>query len=157
MEIIDYWPIIVGCAFLALAAGCEWQFRRVPNALCFPFSIAGLAVAVLGTTGHIPNVAGDFMSSISGLTVGFASLIFFYNKVGLGAGCVKAQATFGIWAGCAMTSSACISIMILTSVITLICYAIASRFVDREEQYLFPAQITLSLGSIVGAMWWLGL
>ena len=79
----------------------------------------------------------------------------FYAYRILGAGCVKAQAVFGAWVGCALPLSACLvatltttlGAALLTSVIAGLWYLMQSE--ETRPGYLFPAQVTLSIGSLL--------
>jgi len=81
---------------LLLALWMAWidmKTNRIPNYLTLGSALAGLAYQ-LWVHGW-PGVAEGFL----GIGLGFALLIFFYLKGGLGAGDVKALAALGAWLG----------------------------------------------------------
>lgn len=71
----------------------DMRTNRIPNYLTLGTALAGLGyqLGVYGWTG----LANGFL----GMSLGFALLIFFYWKGGLGAGDVKALAALGAWLG----------------------------------------------------------
>jgi len=80
--------------FLSLwMAWSDIRTQRIPNYLTYGCAIAGL-VYHLGLNGW---VGGG--TALLGLVVGFALLIIFYWRGGIGAGDVKALAALGAWLG----------------------------------------------------------
>lgn len=81
---------------LLLSVWMAWwdlRARRIPNYLTFGTALAGLGFQA-GLHG-LPGL-GD---GLLGLVLGFALLILFYIKGGMGAGDVKALAALGAWLG----------------------------------------------------------
>ena len=81
---------------LALACWMAWgdiRSRRIPNYLTLGTALAGLGFQ-FGTQGWYGLGQG-----LLGLGLGFALLIGFYLKGGMGAGDVKALAALGAWLG----------------------------------------------------------
>jgi prepilin peptidase CpaA len=81
---------------LALAGWMAWgdvRGRRIPNYLTLGTALAGLGFQ-FGTHGW-PGLGQGLL----GLGLGFALLIVFYLKGGMGAGDVKALAALGAWLG----------------------------------------------------------
>ncbi len=81
---------------LLLACWMAWgdaRTRRIPNYLTLGTALAGLGFQ-LGAHGW-PGLGEGFL----GLCVGFALMIGFYLKGGMGAGDVKALAALGAWLG----------------------------------------------------------
>ncbi len=79
-----------------LALWMAWsdvKTKRIPNYLSFGGALAGLGFQ-LGAHGWA-GLAEGFL----GMLLGFALLIFFYVKGGMGAGDVKALAALGAWLG----------------------------------------------------------
>jgi prepilin peptidase CpaA len=83
-----------------LALWMAWRdatTSRIPNYLTGGCALAGLGYQ-LGFHG-LAGLADGFL----GMGLGFALLIFFYVKGGMGAGDVKALAALGAWLGCVNT------------------------------------------------------
>jgi Flp pilus assembly protein protease CpaA len=150
----EFWAMGPGVLFLIAAAFCQWGLKRVPNALCLGFLMGALALAAASSFGAVQS-AGGLGSSLLGLTLGFAMLLPLYAR-GMGAGCVKAQAVFGAWVGCALPAAQCALAVFAT---TLLGAALTQAFLwlawqwvscEDREGFEFPAQVTLSLGSLIG-------
>jgi prepilin peptidase CpaA len=109
---------------LLLAIWMAWidiKTNRIPNYLTLGSALAGL-VFQLWAHGW-PGLADGFM----GLGLGFALMIFFYLKGGLGAGDVKAIAALGAWLG------------------------------PGQTLYLFIYMAFSGVVILVGFLWWRGL
>lgn len=102
-------------------AWSDMKTKRVPNYLTFGSAAAGLIYQ--GWSHGWPGVADGFL----GMGLGFALLIFFYWKGGLGAGDVKALAALGAWLG------------------------------PRQTIYLFIFMAISGVFVIIGLLWWRGL
>jgi Flp pilus assembly protein protease CpaA len=133
---------------------------RVPNLLSFPAIVSGWLVALaISASIEIPSRGGGLVPSVAGSAVGFFLLIPFYKGGWLGAGCVKMQMAFGAWVGCAVGLPAAVLVTGLATVAGGLITAIGAAYLvlrlrSQEEvivwSHLFPAQITLSLGSVWG-------
>jgi len=88
-----YAGLIIPLVLSGWMAWGDFKTRRIPNYLTFGTAIAGLGfqVGMHGLSGLI--------SGLLGLVTGFALLILFYVKGGMGAGDVKALAALGTWLG----------------------------------------------------------
>jgi hypothetical protein len=164
---LEYWPIWVGAAVLLIAALFQLLTGRVPNA--FTFSAVALAWLVALTQlvpGMLPPLHGGIVSSMAGTVAGLVMLLKAY-KLGLGAGCLKAQMAFGAWVGCAMgleTALLAVVFATLLGQVALILIHIAigrvrgdpsNDFVAAEQtasDAMLPAQATVAVGSIGGVM-----
>jgi prepilin peptidase CpaA len=82
-------PLLIALAM----AWIDMRTNRIPNYLTLGCALSGLGYQ-LGFSGWT-GLADGFL----GMVVGFALLIFFYWKQGLGAGDVKALAALGAWMG----------------------------------------------------------
>jgi hypothetical protein len=100
---VAYWPIWVGFAFMFVVALTFQIQGRVPNALTF-FGIATgwlVAVVIECAPGLLPATGGGILPSLAATVVCLVLQLKAY-KIGLGAGCLKAQMVFGAWIGCAL-------------------------------------------------------
>lgn len=156
---------ICGGILVALVAGfLQSHVWRVPNSLTLKSIglawICGLVLTVLGGPG------AGLLSSIAGALLAGAVLLPLYVCGGLGAGCVKAQMSFGAWIGCGLELSQVPRVVLLSTlagvVLAMALYLIARLRPRAEDDPLsgeFNAQLPLSLGSIAGllACWGFGL
>ena len=151
------WPLVVGFVFLLATALCQWRMARVPNALSLVFMIGAFVVAVLVSTGLI-SLEGGLIPWVAGLFTGLLALVPAYARGMWGAGSVKAQAIFGAWVGCALPIVSCIAMVLAASALAVgitlaMCWEhCRSVKVEDHRAYFFPAQITLALGNIAGAL-----
>ena len=166
MNLLDptLWALWCGCLLLLMAASVNARTLRVPNQLTLPALLSGLLLAlVIGSSTGTPTHGGGLVPSLGAAIVGLLLLVPFYANHGLGAGCVKMQMAFGAWAGCALGLRAAVLVTGLATVVGVLLTTIAaSLFVATHrlrpymeqtyDAYLFPAQITLSLGSICGVI-----
>jgi Flp pilus assembly protein protease CpaA len=117
------------------------------------------AIAVSSSLG-VPSNGGGILPSLASAVIGLALLIPFYAAGWLGGGCVKMQMAFGAWIGCAF---AMIPAVRITAVATLAggIFTLGALIVARKlrlnteggpASQLFPAQVTLSIGSSAGAL-----
>jgi Flp pilus assembly protein protease CpaA len=124
--------------------------------------LAGWLVALaISASDEIPSHGGGLLPSLAATAVGFFLLVPFYRSAGLGAGCVKMQMAFGAWVGCAMDLPSAVLVTGLATVeggfVTLIGASIAFQRIRSQDwvsawTHLFPAQTTLSLGSVCGVV-----
>jgi prepilin peptidase CpaA len=154
------WPLWCASLLMLIAAvvNARTYEYRVPNLLSLPAIVSGWLVALaISASVEIPTSGGGLVPSLAASAVGFFLLVPFYKKIGLGAGCVKMQMAFGAWVGCAVGLPAAVMVTALATVAGgLLTAAGATYLVLRlrsEEEviawsHLFPAQITLSLGSV---------
>lgn len=181
---VELWAVWCGFGLLVMAAVANTRTHKVPNRLTLPATIAGWFTALLVTCSvPIPSDGGGLFSSLAAGVVAFFLLLPLYATDHLGAGCVKMQAAFGAWIGCALPPlPACTLVGLGTLVGGVLSLAGAlamtkivqakqaeepgSRLFDPELDVgssvsspklskeigllLFPAQATLSLGSICG-------
>jgi prepilin peptidase CpaA len=134
----------------------------VPNWISLPAILAGWLVALaISASAEIPSHGGGFVPSLAATAVGFLLLIPFYRSAGLGAGCIKMQMAFGAWVGCAMDLRSAVLVTGLATVegglVTVMCASMAVARLRSKNwasawTYLFPAQSTLSLGSVCGVV-----
>ena len=154
-SIESLWPIAAGTCFLLLAAWKQWTVERVPNRLTGLFFLGALVTAGCTWAGLFPALEGGPWSAFAGCVVGGGVLLPLYARGKLGAGCVKAQALFGAWVGCAISTGSCIFAMLGTTIVAIVLtlmMANACNSIQDEEtrqRYLFPAQVTLSVGSLL--------
>lgn len=158
------WALWCACLLLLVAAANNARSLMVPNRLSLSAILAGWLLAlVVGASTGIPSHGGGFLPSLAAAIVGFLLLVPFYSSGWLGAGCVKMQMAFGAWVGCALGLSAAAWITgfatVVGGLITLIAAGvfIATQRLRRHEEtvlqaQLFPAQVTLSLGSVCGVV-----
>src|SRR5687767_5915495 len=105
MDILDpsLWPLWCACILMLAAAIINAGTLLSPNLLSLPTIVAGWLVAVaISASNTIPSQGGGVIPSLAASAIGFFLLLPFYAKAGLGAGCVKMQAAFGAWVGCAL-------------------------------------------------------
>jgi hypothetical protein len=164
---LEYWPIWVGAAVLIVAALFQMLTGRVPNAFTFAAIAAAWLVALLQfVPGVIPPLHGGIVPSVAGTVAGLVMLLKAY-KLGLGAGCLKAQMAFGAWVGCAVgLETALLSVVFATllgQVTLIILHVVVGRlrgnpsddFVGAEQaaaDAMVPAQVTLAVGSLGGVL-----
>jgi Flp pilus assembly protein protease CpaA len=147
---------------MLIAAVINVRSLKVPNNLSLPATLAGWVVAGLVSAAvGIPSQGGGILPSLAAAGLGLFLLLPFYVARFLGAGCVKMQMAFGAWIGCALglepaawlSGLATLAGGLLTLVVGIVAIMIARkrRQVDGNPVVrfgLFPAQVTLSLGSI---------
>jgi hypothetical protein len=163
----EYWPIWVGAAVLIIAALFQILSGRVPNAFTFPaIALAWLVALLLFVPGLMPPLHGGIVPSVAGTVAGVVMLLKAY-KLGLGAGCLKAQMAFGAWVGCAVgletTLLTVVFATLLGQAVLLVVHIVIGRlrgnpsndFVGAEHasaDAMLPAQMTLAVGSIGGIL-----
>lgn len=163
----EYWPIWVAAAVLIIATMFQVLTGRVPNAFTFPaIALAWLVVLLHSVPGLMPPLHGDIVSSIAGTVAGLVMLLKAY-RLGLGAGCLKAQMAFGAWVGCALgletTLLTVVFATLLGQVVLLLAHIVIGRlrgnpsndFVGAEQasaDAMLPAQTSLAVGSIGGIL-----
>ena len=165
---IGYWPLWVGCGLLAVAAVVNHVQGRVPNALSLGALGAGWFAALVVTgPGAVPAFGGGIASSLVCSAVALVMLLGLY-RLGLGAGCIKMQMAFAGWVGCGLSLQPAVLVTLvatlLGTLLTLAGWFLYVRHGRRERETAaafgqndrpsawqwFPAQWTLSLGSIAG-------
>jgi Flp pilus assembly protein protease CpaA len=160
---VRLWPIWVACILMLAAAGINYQTLRVPNWLSLSSIVAAWLVALLVNVKLISTAGGEIRSSLVAMLIVGLLLLPFYALDYLGAGCVKMQMGFAAWIGCAIGLSRAATATAVATVAGGIVTAIAVAFVlqfgasypDRLVlPQLFPAQVTLSLGSVGGLLAW---
>jgi prepilin peptidase CpaA len=152
------WPLWCACALLLMAAAVNSLWLTAPNSLSLPGIVAGWLVALaISASGEIPSQGGGLLSSLSATAIGFFLLIPFYTSGWLGAGCVKMQMAFGAWVGCAVGLPVAVLVTAFATIVGGLLTAIGAshetlRLRSGGEAdawaHLFPAQVTLSLGSV---------
>jgi len=165
---IAYWPLWVGCGYMFVVAVLYQLLGRVPNAVTLSAIGAAWLVGLLeGVPGLLPVTGGGIVSSLVCSGACLLILLKAY-KVGLGAGCLKAQMGLGAWIGCALPLETAFIVSALATFIgaaTIIVLAIVlGRLHGKPVSHLplsdgrpreahhFPAQIPLSFGSIGGVL-----
>lgn len=163
----SHWPIVVACALLAIAALMNSRSAIVPNRLTLSAILAGWLMACVIAAAKWPTARESTVAASLGATVvGLLLLLPLYRSCGLGAGCVKMQMAFGAWIGCALdvptavlaTAFATGMGLLLTAVgalwaaVRLRSDSVRSIGDSPAVDVLFPAQATLSMGSICGIL-----
>ena len=148
-NLIESWPLIVGIIYLAVCGACQFAWDRVPNALTFAALVGGFLVSALVQWGMVAGGGGLAASFTAGF-IGFIVLLGLYTTGTLGAGCVKCQATFGVWLGCTFAVGTAAQLMLVGSIIAVVVtYGLGWIWSKLDETAkLFPAQLTISLASI---------
>jgi Flp pilus assembly protein protease CpaA len=158
------WALWFACLLLLIAAVINARTLTVPNRLSLPALLVGWLVAVVvSASTDIPSHGGGFPPSLAATVIGLLLLVPFYVSGWLGAGCVKVQMAFGAWVGCALDLPAAVWVTgfatVLGGLLTTIAAGviIATQRSRTDEQSvdqprMFPAQITLSMGSICGVV-----
>ena len=156
--LVQHGAMLPGVVFLVIAAICQWTIHRVPNLLCYGFLGAALAIAGASSAGVI-EAPGSLGSCFAGLLVGFLLFLPLYVCGIWGAGCVKAQAVFGAWIGCAfplgLTVKATLAASLAATIVTLACARMAWEWLESsqdDETTEFPAQVTLSAADLLGLL-----
>ena len=155
---------ICAAAVVATAAAIlQTRLQRVPNTLTLgSLGLAWLAALAITLFGVGP---GGLPSSLAAALAGGLSLLPFYLVGSLGAGCIKAQMSFGAWIGCAMGLSAAVTTALVATlvgrVLTFGLYALVVRLYPAVEYdvttWTMNAQSPLSVGSIaglIGCLWY---
>lgn len=156
-------PVCAATVVVTAAAILQTRLQRVPNALTLgSLAVAWFAALAITLFGAGP---GGLLSSIAAALAGGLSLLPFYLVGSLGAGCVKAQMSFGAWIGCAMGLSAAVTTVAIATlvgrVLTFGLYSMVIRLypaVDYDvTTWTMNAQSPLSIGSIaglIGCLWY---
>lgn len=95
-----YWTYTILAACLIAAVYWDLTRRRVPNLLVMTMVLSGFTIRY--AAGSWPEV----LLGTTGLVVGFAMLLPFYAKGGMGAGDVKLMAAIGLFLGPGTTALA---------------------------------------------------
>jgi prepilin peptidase CpaA len=158
----EMWAIWCTAGVMAIAAIVSARTLRVPNLLSLAAIVLGWSAALaINCSIGIPSNGGGIDASLISAALGLVLLIPFYSRGWLGAGCVKMQMAFGAWVGCALglTPAACVTAagtlagMVITAVAVGIVVLWRRLKPDARPTFqLFPAQVTLSIGSIGGAI-----
>jgi prepilin signal peptidase PulO-like enzyme (type II secretory pathway) len=144
---------------LVLAAVLQAFANRVPNALTIPAILAGwLFPFYAGATHRALGAGAMLQASVFASLLALIILLPWYRTRGLGAGCVKAQMAFGAWTGCALpllpalvlTASATIAGIVFSCL--LLRMTVAEMPEEEQQNYLFPAQITISAVAVAGVL-----
>ena len=149
-------PLAIGIGLLLCAGYWESKTLRVPNAL----TLGALLAAVLFATARTwfaPQAIGGIGAALIGMVVGGVLLLPLYVRFGLGAGCVKAQAAFGAWMGCAFGVEAGIMLIVVATICACIMLAANAlshpRLLEHDAEYgrqVAHGQLPLSIGALVG-------
>jgi prepilin peptidase CpaA len=158
----EMWAIWCTAGVMVIAAIINARTLTVPNRLSLAAIVLGWSAALaINCSIGIPSNGGGIVASLISAGVGFGLLMPFYSKGWLGAGCVKMQMAFGAWVGCALglvpaawvTAAGTLAGMVITAVAVGIAVQWRRLQADAQPGFrLFPAQITLSIGSIGGAI-----
>jgi len=158
---LQHWPLWVSCGLMVIAAIINYRTLMVPNWLSLPSIAVGLLIALL----FGERLGGDWVSSLIGIGASLAFMIPMYTRYGLGAGSVKMQMGLGAWIGSTTSSEwsffISASAAILGSLLTYIVLTMVGKREPVQENVdlppkLYPAQITLTLGSliaVIGLFW----
>lgn len=154
-------PLTIGFVFLIISGYWEYRTFRVPNALVFTSLALAFALTFVRSV-LVPHATGGFGSQLwCTILAGFV-LLQPYLKSLLGAGCVKAHATFGAWVGCGFNYGdgtvmiLCASVVagIFTAVVWRISYYLAREDFDSGLIRMLHGQFPLSLGTLIGVVVW---
>jgi prepilin peptidase CpaA len=155
---VQSWALWCAIGLMVLAAAINARTLMVPNRLSLSAALVGLLAALLVSGfDNVPSRGGGILASLAGAGVGFGLLLPFYLAGGLGAGCVKMQAAFGAWVGCALPVSQAALLVGLGTVagglLTAAAVLVKTWRAEREgsdtpRSRVLPAQLTLSFGSI---------
>jgi Flp pilus assembly protein protease CpaA len=135
---LSLWPLWCACALLLIAAIVNLRSLLAPNWLSF---------------------GGGILPSVGATAVAFLLLAPFYQSGWLGAGCIKMQMAFGAWVGCAVGLPAAVLVTAFATIAGALFTAIGALYATLQLRsregvgvgaHLFPAQVTLSLGSVCG-------
>jgi Flp pilus assembly protein protease CpaA len=146
---------------MVVAAVINAQTLQVPNRLSLVALVVGWLTAFsVSLTSAVPSQGGGIAASLAATLVAFLLLVPVYASGWIGAGCVKMQMAFGSWIGCALAiaPAAWLAVLatvfggMLTTIAVLIALKQSTTFRQAHGIRLFPAQITLSVGSIVGVI-----
>lgn len=163
----SHWPLVVACGLLAIAALINSRSLVVPNRLTLPAVLAGWLMACVIAAAKWP-ASGEsaIFASMSATATALLLLLPIYKSCGLGAGCVKAQMAFGAWIGCALDLPTAVFVTAFATVVGILLTAIGALFAfvrlrsqsvrgiggSSAVEALFPAQTTLSIGSVCGVL-----
>lgn len=152
---------LVAVAILSLAALSQVFARRVPNALTLPAILAGWAFAGF-VDARSPQPAPwpehALVASLLGTFLALLIMLPAYGGRGLGAGCVKAQMAFAAWVGIALPLGLAMGLVLcatlggLAVTFGLINLLAANLSAAQRSDYQFPAQVTMTGVSVVGAI-----
>jgi Flp pilus assembly protein protease CpaA len=161
------WPLWVGVAVVIAAAVQNHFTNRVSNLLTLGAIGAGwLAAHLLSALGAGPLVGGNLASSLGCTFAALGLLVPFYAANLAPAGSIKAQMGLGAWIGCAVPLGPALVLTVSATIVGGIVTAIGVYFYYRKQRavletdpwgldgpsYLFPFQLTLSLGSLCGML-----
>jgi prepilin peptidase CpaA len=97
---LNYWPLLLLCAAMIVAAVIDGWKLKVPNWLTFPLIVTGWLFGLVHNFGLLPGSGvGGIGAALAGTALGFALLLPVYAIGGMGAGDVKMQMGFGSWVG----------------------------------------------------------
>ena len=157
-------PLMVACAIMLVAAFINYFTLTTPNWLSLSGILTAWVVALLLSIEIIELTDGSVPSALVSMVLGGVLLIPFYITGWLGAGCVKMQAAYGAWLGCAYPIAKSAILVGVTTIAGALLTTVAALVVwlfqrscrpDSQQTILFPAQVTLSLSSLLSlAVWW---
>lgn len=166
---VESWPLWVGFGYMFVVAAVYKILDRVPNALSLSAVVTGWAAAFLVefAPGILSRANGGLFPSLVGSVACLVMLLKAY-KIGLGAGCLKAQMGLGAWIGCALPLETTLIVSVFATLcggsLLAIFWIIAARragvrlgdFALGHHQpdrfYVLHAQPPLALGSIGGVL-----
>ncbi len=149
-------PLGIGISFLICAGYWELKTLMVPNKLTFGFILAALLLAT-AKSWVAPEVSGGLGAALIGMMVGGVLLLPPYRWFGLGAGCVKAQAAFGAWLGCALGAGLGVKVLVIATLSA--CTVLAANAFSHQRlpesdpghgSQVVHGQLPLSIGALVG-------
>ncbi|NLI93718.1 MAG: prepilin peptidase [Peptococcaceae bacterium] len=135
MTISMYFLVAVICA----ASWTDWRYRLIPNSLLLPFFMIAL------TVNSITEGVNGFVSSIAGLSVGFALLIIPYLFGGIGAGDVKLLMVIGSFGGVHLVIGSFLLGAIVGGIFSIGIYLY--NFASHKKITALPYGIALALGT----------
>jgi Flp pilus assembly protein protease CpaA len=152
-------PAIVGVGVLSIAAVSQLVARRVPNVLTLTAIAGAWLFAISVDAGHRAPLPGPALqASFLDACVALAIMFPIYQTKKLGAGCVKAQMAFAAWVGCAIPLAPSLAFVACATIGGMV-FTFASACLIAEDLrsrrvYEFPAQVTMSVIGIGGAIGW---
>ena len=150
-------PAVIGSLVLLAAAGWQTVKWKIPNHLILVALVGAFAYAAVFRAD-----AGGDLAPLMGTFLGGGLLLPVYARGYLGAGCVKVNAAFGAWIGCAVGVRHLVNAVFVTTIAGAACLFVAfaihrlqHRSVEEGNRpTALNAQMPLSVGSLVGMVMW---
>jgi hypothetical protein len=155
-----YWPVGVGIGVILVSQLCYACRGKIPNSYNFGSLVGAWAICCGAHGMHV--IQGDLFASLFASLLALAISLPGY-RWGIGAGCVKSQVAFGAWIGCGLPFNSAAIVTAVSTILALILTFVGIRIVvarfeskGEETPMFFPAQLTFTIGSVLGvAICWL--